>query len=302
MAISSRRWFSSQFLHQLARGADQLVDRFDHVHRDANGAGLIGDGAGDGLANPPGGVGGELVAAAIFELVDGLHQADVAFLNQVQELQAAVGVFLGDGNHQAQVGFDQLPLRLLRVHVPLDDFALRALELLERNAGFDFELFHFRGCREPGCGTPCSDPRCGWRRASFQVLALAVERAHAVDGFVDAVNQALAFVVGEAQFADDATRPTMVARQGNAVTAIVLGTLLSAKLPANFSEQLRPFCTLGQVVDFAGELFQAVLQDLVGDFFFVEGDHFLDGANAFFQVFAHGQQFRGSRLANATAP
>ncbi len=37
------------------------------------------DRAGDGLADPPGGVGGELVAAPILELVHRLHQADIAF-------------------------------------------------------------------------------------------------------------------------------------------------------------------------------------------------------------------------------
>src|SRR5580704_9043950 len=89
---------TAEFLHQLARGADQLVDGFDHVHRDADGAGLIGDGAGNGLANPPGGVGGKFVAAAVLEFVDGLHQADVAFLNQVEKLQATVGIFFRDRN------------------------------------------------------------------------------------------------------------------------------------------------------------------------------------------------------------
>jgi hypothetical protein len=88
----------------------QLVDRLDHVHRDADGAGLVGDGAGDGLADPPGGVGAELVAAAVLELLDRLHQAHVALLDQVEEGEAAVGVFLGDGDHEAQVGLDHLGL------------------------------------------------------------------------------------------------------------------------------------------------------------------------------------------------
>ena len=35
----------------------------------------------------------------------------------------------------------------------------------------------------------------------FQVLGLAVELTHAVDGFVDAFDQALALIVGEAEFA-----------------------------------------------------------------------------------------------------
>ena len=33
----------------------------------------------------------------------------------------------------------------------------------------------------------------------FEIQGLAVERAHAVNGFVDALNQPLAFVVGESQ-------------------------------------------------------------------------------------------------------
>ena len=107
-----RRGFAAEFLDQLLLHAHQLVDDFDHVHRDADGARLVGDGAGDRLANPPGGVGRKLVAAAILEFLDRLHQAHVAFLDQVQERQAAVGVFLGDGNDEAQVGFDHFGLGL----------------------------------------------------------------------------------------------------------------------------------------------------------------------------------------------
>jgi hypothetical protein len=55
------------------------------VHRDADRARLVGDRARDRLADPPRGVGGELVAAAVFELVHRLHQADVALLDQVEE-------------------------------------------------------------------------------------------------------------------------------------------------------------------------------------------------------------------------
>src|SRR5262249_961190 len=54
----------------------------------------VGNRARDRLPDPPRGVGRELVAAAVFELVDRLHQADVAFLDEVEELQAAVRVLL----------------------------------------------------------------------------------------------------------------------------------------------------------------------------------------------------------------
>ena len=103
---------ATELLDELAAGADELVNRLDHVHGDANGARLVGDSAGNGLADPPGRVGGELVAAAPLEFVHGLHQTDVAFLNQVEELKAAVGVFLGDGNDQAKIGLDQFFLGL----------------------------------------------------------------------------------------------------------------------------------------------------------------------------------------------
>jgi hypothetical protein len=83
------------------------------VHRDADRAALIGHGAGDRLANPPGGVGAELEAAAVLELVDRPHQAGVAFLDQVQEAQAAVAILLGDRDDQPQVAFGQFPLGLL---------------------------------------------------------------------------------------------------------------------------------------------------------------------------------------------
>src|SRR5881227_2558934 len=61
-------------------------------------------------------VGREFVAAAVLELVDRLHQADVALLNEVEELQSAVGVLLGDGDDQPQVGLDELAFGALRVH------------------------------------------------------------------------------------------------------------------------------------------------------------------------------------------
>ena len=93
----------ARFLQHLARDAVHAVDGFDHMNRNADGAGLVGDGARDGLTDPPGGVSGELVAAAVFELVDRLHETDVAFLNQIEELQTAVGVLLRDRDDETQV-------------------------------------------------------------------------------------------------------------------------------------------------------------------------------------------------------
>src|SRR5262249_60885962 len=88
------RRVAADLVEHLPRRAHDLADGLDHVHGDTDGARLVGGASTDRLADPPGGVGRELVATAILELVDRLHQADVAFLNQVEELQAAVGVFL----------------------------------------------------------------------------------------------------------------------------------------------------------------------------------------------------------------
>ena len=45
---------------------------------------------------------------------------------------------------------------------------------------------------------------------------------------------------------------------------------------------------LVELVNLAGDVFQAVEQHLFGDFVFVEEHHFLDGAHAALEVFAHG--------------
>ena len=76
-----RGWLATEFLHELTRSSNQLIDGLDHVHRNTDGAGLIGNRARDRLANPPSRIGREFVAATILELVHRLHQADVAFLN-----------------------------------------------------------------------------------------------------------------------------------------------------------------------------------------------------------------------------
>jgi hypothetical protein len=144
-----RRRLAADLVQHLARGAHDLVDRLDHVHRNTDGARLIGDRTGDRLPDPPRRIGRELVTAAVFELVDRLHQADIAFLDQIEELQAAIGVFLGDGDDEAQVGLD---------HFLLGDssFALALLHLVDDLAEFQDRDRRFRwrgsGFRRAGRG------------------------------------------------------------------------------------------------------------------------------------------------------
>ncbi len=105
------------------------------MHRDTDGPRLVGDRAGDRLTDPPGRIGREFIAAAVLELVDRLHQADVAFLNKIKELQAAVGVFLGNRDHQAQVGLDHFLLGLTGLALALLHLLDDAAIVVDRQAG-----------------------------------------------------------------------------------------------------------------------------------------------------------------------
>src|SRR3972149_6075164 len=79
------RRLAAQLLQQATRYADEPVDRLHHVHGDADRARLVGDGAGDGLPDPPRGVGRELVALLVVELLDRPDEADVPLLDEIQE-------------------------------------------------------------------------------------------------------------------------------------------------------------------------------------------------------------------------
>src|SRR3546814_3650007 len=76
-----------------------------------------------------------LIPPAILKFIDRLHQADIALLDKIQKLKAAIGVFLGDGNDETKVrlnhflfGDPRFPFALLH-HV--DD----AAEFGKRHAG-----------------------------------------------------------------------------------------------------------------------------------------------------------------------
>ena len=74
---------------------------------------MVGDGTGDGLPDPPCGVGGELVALGVVELFHGFDQAQIALLDQVKKQHTAAHIPLGNGHHQTEVGLGQLLLGLV---------------------------------------------------------------------------------------------------------------------------------------------------------------------------------------------
>src|SRR6516162_8597168 len=129
-----RRLVANLVEHLLPRTHD-LVDDLNHVNGYADGARLILERTTDRLPYPPGGVSRELEAASIFELVDSLHQTDVAFLDQVEELQATVAVFLCDRDHEAQVRLYHFLFCLKRLALAFLDHVHNLAELADLKAG-----------------------------------------------------------------------------------------------------------------------------------------------------------------------
>ena len=113
------------------------------MNGNADGARLVCNSAGDGLADPPGGIRGELEALRVVELLDRADQTEVAFLDKVQKQHATTHITLCDGDHQAQVRFDEL-LLCIQTYL-LDTGKAPAFTTLERHTALFFrriELCH----------------------------------------------------------------------------------------------------------------------------------------------------------------
>ena len=142
---------------------------------DADEAGLLVERTADGLADPEGGIGGELEATAPVELVDGVLEAEVAFLDQIQQVHAlGQGITTGDGDHQSEVGTDEAVLGAGGLgHCGLEGCALLALgEPLGRvAAGFDdARQFALLLSIEEGTPCRCRSGRVRWSR-SWQLFS-----------------------------------------------------------------------------------------------------------------------------------
>ena len=83
------------------------------MDRDPYGPGLVRDGPGNGLADPPGGIGTELIALPVFKFFHCLYESQIPLLDQIQELHPAAHIPFGDADHQTEVGLCQLLFCLL---------------------------------------------------------------------------------------------------------------------------------------------------------------------------------------------
>ncbi len=82
------------------------------MHRQADGARLVHDGALDVLPDPPRSVGGKAEAAFRIEFLQRVDHTQIAFLDQIKQRHAAVRIMLGDVHHQPQIVFDHFLARL----------------------------------------------------------------------------------------------------------------------------------------------------------------------------------------------
>ena len=262
------------------------------MDRDADGPRLVSNRAGDRLADPPRRVGRELVAAAVLELVDRLHQADVAFLDQVEELQAAVGVFLGDRDHQAQVGFNQFLLRLLGLRFAAHDHFERVaqvvdafLEVFGARLDLQLEIIHALGHR---LALVVLELRLVDLEQQFflQLVVFALLLRDALDDVLDLFNEAALDRLGELDLADAARGLDLAAHQLPALVAVLL--LVGLQNPFKFFVVLLDGqARLAHGIDLLQELLRALLDAVVGDFLVVEDHQLANRALAGLQPIAH---------------
>src|SRR5690606_3456424 len=104
-------------------------------------AALVRERAADRVPDPPRGVGREAIAARVIEALDGLHEADVAFLDQVDERKATAVVAPRDRNDEAEVRLHEL---VLDVFAPARSLRDRVEVLLERRRARDGLLLLLR--------------------------------------------------------------------------------------------------------------------------------------------------------------
>jgi len=163
-------------LDQLDAGAEQLIDLLDHVHGHPDRARLVGNGPANTLANPPGRVRGKFIASTPVKFIRAPHEADVAFLDQVQELQAAVGVFLRDGHNQAKVCLGHLFLCLLGFSFAPQDQGESTLQIAQPDLARFFDAFQLRAGQAQTLTRLSCVIALGHARTSFQSESLALER------------------------------------------------------------------------------------------------------------------------------
>ena len=101
-----------ELLSKLTARAHEPANLVRDVDRQPDRSTLVGERARYCLTDPPRRVGRKLVAELVVELLDRADQAEVAFLDQVQQRHAGLRVVAGDRHDEPEVRLDQLLLGL----------------------------------------------------------------------------------------------------------------------------------------------------------------------------------------------
>src|SRR6266542_1288688 len=117
------------------------------MDRNANSTRLVRYSSRDCLTNPPGRISREFITTSPVKLVDTLHQTEIALLDQIQKLQAAVLILLGNRHHQPQISLSKLMLCFCRVCLTGHTHLTSALDLQRGNVLLFFQLFYSTFCR-----------------------------------------------------------------------------------------------------------------------------------------------------------
>ena len=86
---------------------------FNHMDRYADRSALIRNRPGNGLPDPPGGIGGKTEALPVIIFFHCADQSQIPLLDQIHKAHAVAGIMLGDGYDQSQIRFLQLVPGLL---------------------------------------------------------------------------------------------------------------------------------------------------------------------------------------------
>ena len=77
------------------------------MHRDTDSTRLIRNGSCDGLTDPPGCIGTELVAFSVIKFLNGFDKTKVTFLDQIKEQHSTSHITLRDADNKTEVRFCQ---------------------------------------------------------------------------------------------------------------------------------------------------------------------------------------------------
>ena len=118
------------------------------MNRNTDGSCLVGNGAGDRLANPPRRISGELEALGVVELFHRLDKTEVALLNEVKELHSPAHIALCNADHKTKVRFGKAFSRLCGVHRVVAVHTLRKADFFvrgeQRNSAYLFKIYFYR--------------------------------------------------------------------------------------------------------------------------------------------------------------